>query len=98
MFIRHVWLCAFQHSSEKSLRDLFVQQTLPILAEHRVIPDRLVHLHPHKPPEQQVVLQLFDQHALTAHRIEDLQQQRPQQPLWRNRWAPHIGIQLRELR
>ena len=64
-----------------------VQQTLPILAVHRVIPYRLVHLHPHKPSEQQVVLQLLDQHALTAYRIENLQQQRPKQSLRRNRWA-----------
>jgi hypothetical protein len=39
-----------------------------------VIPYRLIHLHPHKPPKQQVVLQLLDQHSLTAYRIEDLQQ------------------------
>src|ERR1700676_4485065 len=75
MFIRHVRPRTFQHPPEKRLRDLFVQQTLPILAEHRVIPDRFVHLHPHKPSEQQVVLELLDQHSLTAHRIEDLQQQ-----------------------
>src|ERR1700692_2309162 len=51
MLVRHVRLRAFQHPPEKSFRDLFVQQTLPILAEHRVIPYRLVHLHPQKPPE-----------------------------------------------
>src|SRR5580700_4913422 len=56
MFIRHVRLGAFQHPLEKTLRNLFIQQALPILAVHRVIPDRFVHLHPHKPPEQHVVL------------------------------------------
>src|SRR5215470_3771375 len=43
MFIRHVRLGSFQHPLKKRLRDLFVQQTLSILAVHRVIPDRLVH-------------------------------------------------------
>src|SRR5580704_749228 len=98
VLIRHVRLGAFQHPLEKSFRDLLVQQALPILAVHRVIPDRLVHLHPHKPPKQQVVLQLLDQHALAAYGIEDLQQQRPKQPLGRYRWPPHVGVQLRKLR
>src|ERR1700687_5998209 len=98
MFIRHVWYRPFQHPLEKGLGDFLVQQTLPILAEHRVIPDRLVHLHPHKPPEQQVVLELLDQHSLTAHRIEGLQQQRPKQSLRGNGWAPDVGVQLRKLR
>jgi hypothetical protein len=61
MFIRHVRPRMFQHSLKKRLRDLFVQQTISILAVHRVIPDRLVHLHPHKPLEQHVVLELLDQ-------------------------------------
>src|SRR5450755_4523835 len=71
MFIRHVRPGSFQHSLEKRLRDLFIQQTLPILAIHRMVPDRLIHLHSYEPPEQQVVLQLLDQHSLTAYRIED---------------------------
>src|SRR5713101_552367 len=71
MFIRHERLGAFDHPPEKSLRDLLVQQPFPILTEHRMIPDLLIHLHPHKPPEQQVVLQLFDQHSFTTHRIEE---------------------------
>src|SRR3984957_1162903 len=98
VLIRYVRLGAFQHPLEKSFRDPLVQQALPILAVHRVIPDRLVHLHPHKPPKQQVVLQLLDQHALTAYGIEDLQQQRPKQPLGCYRWPPHVRVQLRKPR
>src|SRR5215510_5577987 len=75
MFIRHVRLGSFQHPLEKRLRNFFVQQSLSILAVHRVIPHHFVHLHSYKPPEQQVVLQLLDQHSLAAYRIEDLQQQ-----------------------
>jgi len=44
MFIRHVRLGSFQHPLKKRLRDLFVQQTLSILAIHRVIPPRFVPL------------------------------------------------------
>src|SRR5450631_552307 len=98
MFIGHKRPGSFQHSLKKRLRDLFVQQSLPILAVHRVIPDCLVHFHPHKPSEQQVVLELLDQHSLTADRIEDLQQQRPKQPLGRYRWPSYLGVQLRKLR
>src|ERR1700693_3920635 len=98
MFIRHVRPGAFQHPLEKSLRDPLVQQSLPILAVHRMIPDRLVHLHPHKPPKQQVVLQLLDQHSLAAYGIEDLPQQRPKQPLGRYRWPPYVRVQLRKPR
>src|SRR5882762_6666147 len=43
MFIRHVRPGSFQHSLEERLRDLLVQQALPILAINRVIPHRLVH-------------------------------------------------------
>ena len=42
-----------------------------------MIPHRLVHLHPHKPPEQQVVLQLLDQHSFASYQIEDLQKKGP---------------------
>src|SRR5882762_4748176 len=98
MLIRHIRLGSFQHPLEKRLRDPLVQQSLPILAVHRMIPDRLVHLHPHKPPKQQVVLQLLDQHSLAAYGIEDLQQQRPKQPLGRYRWPPYVRVQLRKPR
>jgi len=37
MFIRHVPPRPFQHPLKKRLGDLLVQQTLPILAVHRVI-------------------------------------------------------------
>src|SRR5579864_5741818 len=93
MFVRHKRTGSLQHPPEKQLRNLFVQQSLPILAVHRVIPDRLVHLHPYKPPEQQVVLQLLDQHSFAAYRIEDLQQQGPKQPLRRSRRAPYLRVQ-----
>src|SRR6202047_1891834 len=98
MFIGHKRPGSFQHPLEKRLGHLFIQQPLTILAVHRVIPHRLVHLHSYKPAEQQVVLQLLDQHAFAAYRIEDLQQQGPKQPLGCYRWSPHVRVQLRKLR
>ena len=98
MLIRHVRPRSFQHPGEKRRRDPLVQQSLPILPVHRVIPHHLVHLHPHEPPEQQVVLQLLDQNSFAAYRIENLKQQGPKQPLRRDRWPPDVGVQLRRLR
>src|SRR5258708_3044720 len=71
MLIRHVRLGSLQHPLEKRLPYLFLQQSLSILALPPVIPYRPVHLHTHKPPQQPVVLQLFDQHSFAAYRIED---------------------------
>ena len=44
-----------------------------------MIPHRLVDADPDKPAEQQVELQPLHQLPLRAHRIERLQQHRPQQ-------------------
>src|SRR5258706_3195471 len=98
MFIGHKRSGSLQHPLENRLGALFIQQALTILAVHRVIPHRLVHLHPYKPPEQQVVLQLLDQHSFAADRIEDLQQQGPKQSLRRSRWPPHVRVLLRKPR
>ena len=38
----------------------------------------------HEPPEQQVVIELFHQQPLASHRVQHLQQQRPQQLLRRD--------------
>ena len=62
-----------------------VQQPVAILREHRRRPDRLVHRQADEPAEQKVVVELLHQQPLAANRVEDLQQQRPQQPLRRNR-------------
>ena len=63
------------HFGEERFDDFMLKQPIPVLGEYRVIPHRLVYGYPHEPAEQQVVLHLFAQHPLRAHRIEHLQQQ-----------------------
>ena len=83
---------------KEALRDRVRQQTIPILGEHRWRPDRFIHLQAHEPPEQDVVVELLHEEALTPNRIEELQQLRPEQPLRRDRRPPHGRIQAVEVR
>jgi hypothetical protein len=69
-----------------------------VLGEHRRVPDRIIQIQPHEPAEQNVVVHLFHEQPLAAHRIQHLQQLRAQQLLWRNRWATHFRVHLVELR
>ena len=85
-----------QHAREEGLRDIAIQQALPVLRERRRVPDRLVHVQPDEPAEQQVVIQLLHQLPLTAHREEHLQQQGPQQFLRRDRGAANLRIEFGE--
>src|SRR5208283_5301806 len=57
------------------------------------VPHRLVQVQPHEPAIQDAVIDLLHQQPLAAHRIEHLQQLRPQQLLRRNRRTPALGIQ-----
>ena len=56
------------------------------------MPDRLIRRKPHEPAEEQVVFQLLHQHAFATDGIEQLQQQRAQQPLRRNRLAAVLTV------
>ena len=67
--------------------DLAFEQTVPVLREHRVIPDRIVDAEPDEPAEQQIELQPLHQLALRADRVERLQQRGSQQLLRRDRGA-----------
>jgi len=63
------------------LRDPLRSQTLPYsCCSPREFPIRFVHLHPHKPHQQHVVLYLSISDAFTGSPKRNLQQQRPQQP------------------
>ncbi len=72
------------------LRNIALQESFPIPAEDRGIPDGFIHVQPDKPAVQQVLLQLFDQQSLTADREKHLQQQSPQQFLRGDRAPPQV--------
>ena len=87
-----------QHALKESFRNIPFQQSLPVLGERAGIPHFIVHTQSHEPPEQQVVIQLFHQQPLTSHRIQHLQQQRPQQLLGCDRRPSRSRIEPIELR
>ena len=86
-----------QHRRKKLLRHFARDQPLPVLGEHGHVPHLIVHLQPHEPPEQQVVVHLLHQQPLAPPRVQHLQQQRSQQPLRSNRWPSARRIQRVEL-
>src|SRR5262245_38272314 len=51
--------CLFEDGSEESIGDVAIKQALAVLRKHRGIPNRVVHIQSHEPPEQQVVIQLL---------------------------------------
>src|ERR1039457_516631 len=85
------------HAFEKRAGNVPCQQPVPVLAEHRRHPHLIVHVQPHKPPEQNVVIELLHQQPFAPDRVQHLQQQRPQQLLRRNRWPSVRRVQPRKL-
>ena len=85
-----------KHAREELARHVGAQQPIPVDAEHRSIPHGVVHAETDEPADQQVVLELLHQQALTAHREERLQQQCPQQVLGRNRRPAGVRVALVE--
>ena len=84
----------FSTAGHELARDIAVEQPVPVLAEHRRIPHRIVRREPDEPAEQQIVVELLHQLPFRAHRVERLQQQRPQQPLRRDRRSAVPRIKL----
>jgi hypothetical protein len=78
-------------------RDFALEQPVPVGCERGRMPDRIVDPEPHEPAEQKVVVQLLHQQPFGAYRVERLQQQRPQQPLGRDRGAAQVRVQRLEL-
>ena len=69
VFIGQKALSRRQHAREKQTRHILVQQPFPILAEHRMVPHRLIDLQAREPAEQQVIRQLLYQQPFTANRV-----------------------------
>jgi hypothetical protein len=83
--------------SQELARDRPVEQALPVLGEGGGVPRRRLQVKADKPAEEQVVLELLDQLPLAPDRVEQLQQQGPQQLFRRDRRAPGLAVQRREL-
>src|SRR5215468_7568563 len=73
------------------------QDPLAVLREHCGIPDRVVHVQPDEPAKEQVVIQLLHQQPFAPRAVEDLQQERPQQLLGRDRGPADRRVERREL-
>jgi hypothetical protein len=73
--------CLLEHGLEEGFGNVPIEQPLAVLGEYGHVPDRVIHVQAHEPTEQQVVVELFLQHSLAAHRVQGLQQERSQQLL-----------------
>ena len=69
-----------------------VQQTLPVLGEHRVVETVVHDVQVQEPLEQQVVLQPFAELSLAAHRVKRHQQAGFQQMLREYLGAAVVGV------
>jgi hypothetical protein len=81
------------HFEEERLRDVAVQETVPVLTEDGRRPHGVIHTQADEPAEQQVVLQLLHQQPFAADGVQRLQQQRPEQLLGWDRRPPNVGVQ-----
>ena len=57
------------------------------------MPDGIVGIEADKPAEQQVVIELLDQHPLRSNAVNRLQQQGQYQLLGWNRWSASLGVE-----
>jgi len=87
-----------QNAAEELARDRLVQQPIAMGRERRGIPHALIHRQAHEAAEHQVVLHRLHQLPFATHRVQNLQQQGPDQWLGRDRGAADIGVKRRKLR
>ena len=88
--------CLLQHGLEEGFGNVPIEQALAVFGEHGHIPNGVIHVQTHEPTKQQVIIELFHQQPFAAHRVQPLQQQRPQRHLRRDRRPPGVGIQFAE--
>jgi hypothetical protein len=84
---------AGQDLCEEGVGYLACEQALAVLGEDRGVPDGLVEREAHKPAQPQVVVPLLPQQARAAHRVEDVQEQGPQQALGGDGGTAGLGIE-----
>ena len=85
-------------AASSKLGYLGLQQPVPVLREHRRIPNLVVQVQSHEPAEQNAVIDLLHQQPLAADRVQHLQNPRSQQLLRRNRRPAFAGLHAVELR
>ena len=85
-----------QKSGHERLEHIALLQPLPVLGERCRVPHRIVRRKPHEPSVEKIVVEMFHQLTLRAQAVEDLEQQRAQQALRRDRWTAFPDIQHRE--
>ena len=83
---------AADHRVEELAGQLVLQQPFAVLGERRRIEAGLDHVHPQKPAEQQVIVELLTERVLTADRVQADQQRRLQQPLGWDRRTANLGV------
>jgi hypothetical protein len=76
-------------------RDIAFEQSVPVLGEHRVIPDRIVDANPDEPAAQQFELQPFDQLVFRADCVRQLLR-RDRGPSQRRVHRRRVGTQVRQ--
>jgi hypothetical protein len=84
------------HSTQQLFANVVIDQPVAVLGEGGGVPNHIIHLQSDEPPKQQVVVKLLHQQPLAADRIEDLQQQRADQPLRRYRGAARMRVHRRQ--
>ncbi len=82
-----------EHRGEECPGDIAREQPLAVLGEHGHIPDRVVGVEPDEPAEEQVVVERLHQQPLRADRVQDLEDQRPEQHLGGDRGSAELRVQ-----
>ena len=78
------------------MRALQCEQAVAVLGNCRGVPHGFVDAQAGKPAEQEIEIEPLHQLALGAHRVEGLQQHRPQQLLGRDRGPADLRVDLAE--
>lgn len=76
-----MFACNRQYRVKQFWQHRIVEQAIPVLAEGRVGPDRIINFQTDKPAIQHVVVNLFHQLPRAADGVENLQQGGANQPL-----------------
>jgi hypothetical protein len=83
--------CLREQALKRDLTGTVLHRPATVLRKRRVTPWSILHRQADKLPEQQLVAELLDEHALAAHPVEHLQYKCTQQLVRRNRDTVALG-------